>query len=74
MTSMDKNIFTEQDIISMNRQPLWNGQITLVKYKLNDRYFIHAINGIGINGRKYVALPVNVNINNMVIDQYNIFN
>ena len=66
--------FTESDIHSMNHQEIWRDQkIMIKKRKNNDLYYIHPTGFANMNGRLYVALPIDVNVNDQRIrKQYNL--
>jgi hypothetical protein len=66
--------FTESEIHSMNRQEIWRDQkIIIKKSKNNDLYYIYPTGYADMNGRVYMALPIDVNVNDQRIrKQYNL--
>ena len=68
---MNNNLyFDEKQIIAMN---IYKTKIVIEKKEDNDLYHLYPTGNIDINGREFIALPMNIDIKNPEIKQkYNL--
>lgn len=79
MDNSDYNIFSRAKINSMNCSNLWRNCITVedkpdrrYKYKKVEEFKNYATGDCDLDGRKYIALPADLEITEEVKRKYNI--
>ena len=69
------NKYTSQNIRDMNTSYPWRSQpieIKEIKTDLKSAYILHATCDADVNGRKYVALPSNIILDDKTKKKYNL--
>ena len=54
---------TENQVKQLNQSNLWNNCISVGQQTKTDAYTLHATGDADLNGRKYIALPSSMNVN-----------
>lgn len=66
------NKFSTEELKIMNKSYPWNGTIDIKSSNNNIKYKLHATGDADLNGRKYVAIPVDTKISREIARKYNI--
>jgi hypothetical protein len=65
-------MYSSQSIDTMNYNATWNHCISKPETSKSNSYVLYPTGDADLNGRKYVALPCEINVSSSVKQKYNI--
>ena len=68
------NVYHLDEINSMCFSSVWKGTLSCPERSVSGKYILEATGDANLDGRKYVALPIETNLNDpLIIAKYNLF-